>query len=158
MATEAGHHSSDIYRDQSGDLHLGGGRLFDQGEHALAERITMTAAAGAANITEVTITVKDGGGNTLARVHQLDLWLSDDVDGEGHTTATASGTVTNKAASGLVVATQVAKKALTVQTLKTGIFILEITDTAKTLFKVCARAPGTGRSIVGITLLTASYG
>lgn len=114
------------------------------------------AAAGAANITEVTITAKDGAGNTVAAVHNIDVWLSDDVAGEGLTGTTASGTVTNKAASGIVLSTYTAKKALRVQSLKTGVFVLEITDTAKTAFKVCASIAG--RTVVLATLVTGNYG
>ena len=118
----------------------------------------MTAVAAAANVTEVTIQAVDQNGDAIAAVVQFDLWLSDSAAGAGHSATAASGTVQAKSASGLVVATQVAKKALTVQTLATGAFVLEITDTAKTAYKVCARAPGTGKTIVGITLATADYG
>jgi predicted RecA/RadA family phage recombinase len=117
---------------------------------------TMAAAAGAANVTEVTVTVKDAAGNTVAGVHNLDIWLSDDADGEGLTATTASGTVQAKAASGTVLSALVAKKALRVQTLKTGVFVLEITDTAKTAFKVAASI--NGRTVVGVTLAAANYG
>lgn len=120
--------------------------------------VTMTAAAGAANVTEVTITVKDAAGSTLAGVFNLDVWLSDSTTGAGLTGTAASGTVTAKAASGAVIGTYEAKKALRVQTLATGIFILEITDTSKTAFKVCAAVPSTGKTVVGITLATGDYG
>lgn len=141
-----------------GALDLQSGATFTVGSSPVAADVTMAVAAGGANVSEVTITVKALTGTAIAAVHQLDIWLSDDADGEGHTSTTASGTVQAKASSGLLVATQVAKKALTVQTKKTGIFILEITDTAKTAFKVCARVPGTGKTVVGATLATASYG
>jgi predicted RecA/RadA family phage recombinase len=117
---------------------------------------TMAAAAGAANVTEVTVTVKDAAGNTVAGVHNLDIWLSDDADGEGLTATTASGTVQAKAASGTVLSVLVAKKALRVQTLKTGVFVLEITDAAKTAFKVAASI--NGKTVVGVTLAAANYG
>lgn len=119
---------------------------------------TMVPAAAGANVSEITITARDLDGKIIAGVHQFELWLSDDADGQGHTASTASGTVTAKSASGLVVHTQVAKKAMTVQTLKTGIFVLEITDTAKSLFKVCAKVDHTGQTIVGATLTAANYG
>lgn len=114
------------------------------------------ATAGAANVTEVAITVIDAAGNTIAAVHHIDVWLSDDADGEGLTATTASGTVQAKSASGTVLDAQVAKKALRVQTLKTGVFTLEITDTAKTAFKVCASVAG--RTVVVDTLATGDYG
>lgn len=119
---------------------------------------TMAAAAAGANVSEVTITATDGDGRAIAEALMFDLWLSDATTGAGLTGTTASGTVTAKSAAGIVVDTYTAKKAIRVQTLATGVFILEITDTAKTAFKVCAQAPGTGRTIVGATLATASYG
>lgn len=119
---------------------------------------SMVPAAGGANICNVVISALDANGDVIAAVHQFDLWLSDSAVGEGHTATAASGTVTNKSASGLVVATQVAKKALTVQTLSTGLFTLEITDTGKTAFNICARAPGSGKTVIGATLVTDNYG
>lgn len=117
---------------------------------------TAVVTAAGANVAEVAITVKDGAGNAVAAVHNLDVWLSDDAAGEGLTASTASGTVQAKAASGTVLSAMVAKKALRVQTLKTGVFVLEITDTAKTAFKVCASVAG--RTVVLATLAGASYG
>jgi predicted RecA/RadA family phage recombinase len=118
--------------------------------------VSMAAAAGGSNVTEVTVTVKDAAGNTVAAVHHLDLWLSDDVDGQGLTGTTASGAVAAKAASGTDIVAYVAKKALRVQTLKTGVYILSITDTAKTAFKVAASI--NGKTTVGLTLATGNYG
>jgi hypothetical protein len=43
--------------------------------------ITFAAAAGAANISEVTCTVKDAAGATIAGVFNIDLWLSDAATG-----------------------------------------------------------------------------
>jgi hypothetical protein len=122
----------------------------------IARNITGVAAAGAANVTEVTITVKDENLDAVAKVHNLDVWLSDDADGEGLTATTASGAVAAKASSGTDLATLVSKKALRVQTKKTGVYVLSITDTAKTAFKVCASINGT--AVVLCTLATASYG
>lgn len=119
---------------------------------------TMAAAAGAANVTEVTVTAKDASGNTITEPLVYDLWLSDAATGAGLTGTTASGTVTAKSASGAVMGTLTAKKALRVQTLATGVFILEITDTAKTAFKVAGGIPGSGKAVVGITLATGDYG
>jgi predicted RecA/RadA family phage recombinase len=137
----------------TGYVRLNQGALFDDG---LPISVEMEAAAGAANVTEVTMTVKDAAGNTVAAVHHMDVWLSDDADGEGLTGTSASGTVTAKAASGVVLSTYTAKKALRVQSLKTGVFILEITDTGKTAFKVCASL--NGKAVVGMTLATGDYG
>ncbi|MGJ0533086.1 MAG: hypothetical protein ACR65W_07465 [Methylocystis sp.] len=121
-----------------------------------ARNITGVAAAGGSNVSEVTITVTDENGDAVAAVHHLDVWLSDAASGAGLTGTTASGTVTNKSASGTVLQIYSAKKAVRVQTLATGIFILEITDTAKTAFKVCATL--NGKAVVLATLTAGNYG
>lgn len=121
-----------------------------------ARNITGVAAAGGSNVSEVTITVTDENGDAVAKVHHLDVWLSDAATGAGLTGTSASGTVTNKSASGRIIATHTAKKELRVETLETGVFVLEITDTAKTAFKVCATL--NGKAVVLATLATASYG
>ncbi|WP_064033458.1 DUF2190 family protein [Methylosinus sp. R-45379] len=118
--------------------------------------VSMAAAAGGANVTEVTITAKDAAGNTVAAPYNFDLWLSDDAAGAGLTATTASGAVGAKTSSGADLAAYTAKKALRVQTLATGVYILSITDTAKTAFKVCAQIGG--RTIVGMTLAAGNYG
>lgn len=120
--------------------------------------ITMAAASAAANVSEVTFTVKDADGNTIAGVQQFDVYLSDAATGAGLTATTTSGTVTVKSASGAVIDTQTSKKALRVQTLATGVFILEITDTAKTAFYPVAILPATGKAVIGTQLITANYG
>lgn len=142
----------------------GGKELIGYMPHASS--ITFSAAAGGSNICNVTCsnicnvtcTVVDPAGNAVAEPFLFDIWLSDASTGVGHTATSASGTVTNKSASGLVVDTQVSKKALLVQTLATGVFVLEITDSAKTAFYVCARVPGRGHTVVSTVLATANYG
>lgn len=117
---------------------------------------TATAAAGAANITNVSITVKDHTGTAVAFPVMLDVWLSDATTGAGLTATSASGTVV-AGASGVDIATLTAKKALRVQTTVAGLYILQITDTAKTAFKVCVQMPD-GKVVVPITLATGNYG
>lgn len=125
------------------------------GMPAGAAGVVMTPAAGAANVAEVAIQVADGAGNPVTGVHILDVWLSDSASGAGLTGTTASGTVQAKSASGLVVEAVTAKKYLRVQTLATGVFTLEITDTGKTAFKVCAYSGG---KTTVLTLATENYG
>ena len=123
-----------------------------------ASAFTFAAAAGGANVCEVTITLKDADGTTVADSRPILIWLSDDSDGVGLTSTSASGTVTAKSASGEVFGALTAKKAIIAQPLATGIFILEITDTSKTTFYVCAsNLDGTGASVSDI-LATADYG
>jgi hypothetical protein len=120
--------------------------------------ISFSAAAGGSNVAEVTITVKDGAGNAIAAVHNLDVWLSDAATGAGLTATTASGAVAAKTSSGTDLGTLTTKKALRVQTLATGVYTLSITDTAKTGFYVCASLPGTGKAKVSSQLVTGNYG
>ena len=119
---------------------------------------TFAAAQGAANITEVTVTaVKADGSTTVAGPMIYHLWLSDAATGAGLTGTAASGTVTVKSASGAVIGTLTSKKALVVQALASGVFILEITDTAKTAFYVCAQTPH-GEVKIATILATGDYG
>lgn len=122
------------------------------------ESVSFTPAAGAANVCDVVLQVIDADGNALAGVFHLDVYLSDAATGVGLTGTSASGTVTAKTSAGAVVGTYLAKKALRVQTLATGAFTLEITDTSKTAFYPCAIVPVTGKVVVGTVLATANYG
>lgn len=120
--------------------------------------VTFVAASAGTSICEVTITVKDATGATIAAPTNLEIWLSDAATGVGLTATAASGTVAAKAASGLDLEIMVAKKAINVQTLATGVYILEITDTAKTGFYVCAALPGSGKAKISAVLVTGNYG
>ncbi len=128
------------------------------GSSATASDITFVAAASTANVCDVTITINDASGSLVAGVQNLKLWLSDAATGAGQSGTTASGTVTNKTASGTVLDTLTAKQSLIVQTLSTGVFILEITDTAKTGFYICVENPFTGKTHVSDQLVTGDYG
>lgn len=118
---------------------------------------TMTPAAGGANVSLITIQAVDYFGVAMSQVINFDLWLSDATTGAGLTATTASGAVA-AGASGADLATLTTKKALRVQTDATGKYILSITDTAKTAFKVCAQVPDSGVTVVGATLATGNYG
>jgi hypothetical protein len=118
-----------------------------------AVRVSGSAAPSTANVSLITLRVRTVDGRP--RVRQHDLWLSDSSTGAGHTAATATGNV-QAGASGLVVDTHVAKKALRIQTTVDGLFILSITDTAKTPFVVVVEVEGVAIPLV--TLTTANYG
>lgn len=120
--------------------------------------VTFAAAAGGANVCEVTVTVADAAGTAIAKAFPLILWLSDAATGAALTGTSASGTVQAKSASGADFAALTAKKALIAQTLATGIYILEITDTEKTAFYVCAQCPSTGHPFISTQLATGNYG
>lgn len=129
------------------------------------DQVTITAAVGATNVTLVSIQAKnnegennDGrfGANTGTQMGTV--WLSDLSNGAGLTATTASGTV-GAGASGTSMGALTASKALRFLTNTAGLFILSITDTAKTAFYVCAQLDKGHRVSPQIALLTtANYG
>jgi hypothetical protein len=119
--------------------------------------VAISAAAGAANVCNVTITVKDAAGNSMTVPCLLTVWLSDAATGAGLTATSASGTVQAKAASGQDMGTLTAKKALIVQTKANGTYILEITDTGKTGFYPCVQIGGK-KPTIGAQLVAGNYG
>jgi hypothetical protein len=118
--------------------------------------VAFTPAAGSSNVSEVTCTVKDAAGIAMTRPVMLDLFLSDSSVGAGLTGTTASGAVAAKAGS-QDVATLASKKALRVQTDASGVYVLSITDSAKSAFRVCAQLPG-GKVSVSAALSSGDYG
>ena len=123
-------------------------------------RVPISASAAVAtdgsNATLVTITMRDAQGRKVPC--EFGIRLSDSATGLGLTATTASGNVTDKTAgtTGQIMATEVSKKALRVQSASDGTYQLSITDTAKTPF-VIAVVVG-GLVIPVTTLATASYG
>ena len=133
------------------DLGLGG-------YHAIGGA-TFTFTAGASNIAEVAIQLTRADGTAIAEPMLFTWWLSDVTTGIGYWTGTsASGTVQAKSAKGVDFHVLVAKKCTTSQTLATGIYTLEITDTNKGLFYVCVANPLTGKAIVSRVMTAADYG
>jgi hypothetical protein len=124
----------------------------------IATDFTFTPAAAAATVCEVTVQARDNAGVALTRPTLLTIWLTDAATGLALTGTAASGTVTAKAASGAIFDTHVAKKALMVQTLADGTFILEITDSAKTAFIIAAQSNEGGVPSISDALITADYG
>jgi len=159
MAKPTGVSPGRAFRDQlTGDHWLNGADLFDYADKPVPQRISIVGAAGSTNICEVTFTILDARGVAIAGVFNFDVWLSDAATGAGLTATSASGTVVAKTSSGVDLVTLVSKKALRVQTLATGVYILQITDSAKTGFYPCAQLPGLGRTVVGAQLVTDNYG
>lgn len=120
--------------------------------------VTFAAAAGASNVCEVTITVKDAAGATLTGIRNLEIWLSDAATGAGLTGTTASGAVAVKSNEGTDLTALTAKKHLIGQTKAAGTYVLSITDTAKTGFYVCVRNPITGAPVASAQLVAGNYG
>lgn len=102
-------------------------------------RIDFSIAAGGANETLVTITPVDYTGETIG-YSRLHVFLSDSVPGvigESLTAVTASGAVTvSGTTNGMVLGALTAKKCIEVVTNASGVFVLSITDSAKTQFYV----------------------
>src|SRR4030066_983784 len=73
---------------------------------------SFSAAAGAANVADVTITAVDGSGATVAGVFSPLVFLSDAATGAGLTSTTASGTVTAKSGSGRDLGAIIAEEAV----------------------------------------------
>jgi hypothetical protein len=157
VATEKGHHPKTAYFDQQGNFHPNGAAEYDGNDNPLAMLASMAAAPNGANVTNVTIQLKDGAGNNLTVVVPLDVWLSDAATGIGLTATTASGAV-GAGASGTDLGALTAKKALRSLTDATGKYVLSITDVAKTGFFPCCTIAGTGQIFVGAQLITANYG
>ena len=113
-------------------------------------------ATDGSNATLVTLTMRDAQGRPVPC--EFGLRLSDNASGLGLTATTASGNVTDKTAgtTGQLMATEVSKKALKVQTAADGTYQLSITDTAKTAFVIAVVLDGLVMPVV--TLATASYG
>lgn len=121
-------------------------------------KVEYAIAPGGANVAEVTITLKNGHGGPILGGVLFNVWLSDNMNAVGLTATTASGTVIPKSASGALFGTLTAKKALLVQTLVDGTFILQITDTAKTGFIIGVQNPFSGLNAISDQLQTADYG
>jgi len=160
------------YREQGGAIdHIGGRQLVEPGGSRemlaggldkllgvnMPAQISFAVAAGGANVSEMTIVVKDAVGNPVTRMHNLLLWLSDAATGAGATATTTSGAVAAKAASGTDLVVLTAKKVYLAQTLVSGVYIMSITDTAKTGFYVCAQL-GDLPLAVSAQLVAGNYG
>lgn len=126
-----------------------------QGGVIQASTVTISPAAGSANVCNITITVKDGAGVAVAAVHHLDFTLTDDPAGAGLTALTASGTVTTS--TGIVLQTYTAKKALRIQTNASGVAVVALTDAGKQGFYAAVSLGGKA-IVVSSQLVTGSYG
>jgi hypothetical protein len=128
--------------------------------NVLATAASFTITAGASNVCNVAIAITDNAStpNTLARAHNFEVWLCDASTGIGLTATTASGTVQAKSASGTVMGVLTTKKMLRVQSLATGIFTLEITDSAKTGFFVAVKLDTGAVFSVSRQLVSGDYG
>lgn len=119
--------------------------------------VTGTAAAGSANVTNVTLALKDLLGRAPRNVKSVLIYLSDSSAGVGLTATSASGTVV-AGASGVDLGDLTTKKAKMVQFTAAGVYVLQITDTAKTGFFVCVDLLNGHPPLVAFALSSANYG
>ena len=92
---------------------------------------TVTVAIAASSTTDgmdITITAKDAAGGTVAAVHQLEFWMSEDPDGIGLTADTYSGDLT--AIDGAILSAHTAKKHWSVVTDDAGVFTATLVASA----------------------------
>lgn len=98
------------------------------------------AASGTTDGMQITITAVDAAGDTVAAVHALDVWISEDANGIGLTGDSFSGTLT--AGTGAILTAFTAKKHVRVVTAATGIAVLTLVDSANPTDQyVACRAP-----------------
>lgn len=104
------------------------------------------AASGTTNGMDVTITAKDGKGNTVAAPTPVSFWMSNATTGIGLTASAYSGAVTATTGAFLTVLT--AKKQFSAVTAATGILAFTIIDTVKPATEYVAIEAPSRRSLV----------
>lgn len=90
---------------------------------------TVAFAAGAVNVTQATVQLKDGFGKNIAGRRRVEFYMSTDVNGSGLTASAYSGNVT--ATAGAILTAITAKKHFIGVTDATGKIVFTITDTAE---------------------------
>ncbi len=124
---------------------------------ARCEKATVTLAAGAANSFNATITAKDKDGNAILGRHVLEVYVTNDAEGDGLTATAASGALT--ASTGVVLTALTAKKHIKAITDANGVLVLNLVDTAKTQGeRIVVVIPRDGRTVVSDPTVTATYG
>ena len=124
---------------------------------AIPYSVTIAYAASATTDgIETTFTVTDRSGSTIAGLHQLDIWVSDDADGSGLTATAASGALT--AVTGVILTAFTAKKHISMTTASTGIATTLLVDSANTAGeRFCVRNPSTGQIVLGSATVAGDY-
>ena len=121
----------------------------------LPQRAAITAAPGAATVTNVTIQLQDNGGQNVANQPcDFDIVMSDSPFGVGVTATVPSGGMTVTA--GTQFASYVTNKAIYAQSDATGKVVLQITDAARTQYYVMTQTPNGTPTVKQI--LTANFG
>ena len=97
---------------------------------AIVTAVPVLTAGAATDEMDITITVADAAGSTIADTHNLEVWITDDADALTLTGTSASGALT--AIDGGVLSVLTAKKHITCVTPATGIINLSLVDSANT--------------------------
>ncbi len=124
--------------------------------HGIGTTATIVLAAGASAAMDITITVKDGTGATVAAVHQLEVWMSEAATGIGLTGDAYSGDLV--ASVGAIHSAHTAKKHWSVVTAATGIFTAALTDTAAPADQYVAMKAPLGAGVIVSTASATSWG
>lgn len=114
------------------------------------------AASTTTDGIEATFQVVDGSGDSIAAIHTLNAWISDDANGSGLTATSASGALT--AATGTILTALTAKKHVIANTDANGTLTLLLVDSANTADeRFCVANPVSGKAIVGDATVAGDY-
>lgn len=118
--------------------------------------VTFVAAAGAANVCTLTITLLDSEGFAIAAITSFDAWISDAATGAGLSSHALTSELTcgTGALMGLITAT----KAWRLQTDSTGTCVVSLTDTGKNLTYFCVQLDKHVAPRVATVLVAGNYG
>ena len=113
--------------------------------------VDISTAAGANNVSTVTVTVKDSDGNPLVGAYVFDLYFAEDSAGTTITTTDYSGSLV--AGTGAIITTITAKKHFKVITdPTTGTFVGSLTDTAETALQYAVAVSPSGTIDVSLVV------
>jgi len=121
--------------------------------------ISITAAAGASNVSTLTITVYDADGKVVAEPLILDVWCSDAADGTGFTAETPSGELVAVTGTDVTAYTRT-KVCWEIMTATNGIYTGSFTDTGVPTagYYICAQDPRTSMVSVSNILTSTHFG
>lgn len=129
----------------------GAATLISMNDGFEAYLLDVSTAAGANNVSTVTVTAKDADGNTLLGAYVFDLYFAEDADGTTITSAAYSGTLV--ASTGAIVTTLTAKKHFKLVTdPTTGTFVGSLTDTAETALQYAVAVNPSGTIDVALVV------
>lgn len=117
------------------------------GDTVPATEVTVALAASATTDgMDITITMKDSSGATVAAAHAIEFWMSENANCIGLTADTYSGTLT--AGTGSILTAFTAKKHVSLVTAATGIAVLTLVDSANPADQyACVKNPWNGLTV-----------